>query len=372
MLTLVGSLPGRARCCVTSWTLLPDVMDRYKRLLSHLWGATTALESQARRLTRLCLGSLLGLLCLVLVLRTFRWEQFKHDLASLELPWILAALCAFAVEYTCRIERWRKMLQHENATARWIDCAGPLLASYAANSVLPFRAGDILRTFGFEQILGASAGVVVATLVVERLLDMVVLIAALCFVFVHFGIGVFGNRAVGMFLLTTAALLSLLLLVFPKLLEPICLRLSRLLRLLAPKMAERLIPEIQKGLHAFSTITGRQQVLYLLALSIVAWICEGYIFWFAARALPSLTFPSASWIALPLGALSTLIPSAPGYVGTFEYTVVQAMTMTGNTSSAATTYSFLVHGLLSLPSILAGGLYLFLHFTRHSTVIADP
>jgi uncharacterized protein (TIRG00374 family) len=317
------------------------------------------------------LGTLFGLLCPALVLRRIEADQLKHDLLSIELIWILAALCAFAIEYACRIERWRRMLRHENPTIQWIECAGPLMASYAANGVLPFRAGDVLRAFGFERLIGVAPSVVVATLVVERLLDMLVLLAALSAVLVHFGIGLLGFRTAGLALLAAITLFSISILLFPRLLEPITFQLCRLLRILVPRIAERVIPEIQKGLSTFNSIASRHGLAHLFALSLAAWVCEGCIFWFAAKALSSLTFPSASWIALPMGALSTLVPGAPGYVGTFEYAVVSAMVIAGNSATAAATYSFLVHGLLSLPSIFIGGLYLLIRFTRHSSEIAD-
>lgn len=346
-------------------------MDRSKRPLKQLWKTITPLEHRGRRLARLYIGSLLGLLCLVLVLNRIQAEQLKRDFLSIEFPWIAAALLAFAVEYACRIERWRRMLSHENRSIRWADCAGPLLASYAANGVLPFRAGDILRAFGFEQLLGVTPGVVVATLVVERLLDMLVLILGLFLVLTHFGIGFLGLRTAELTLLAAVTLFGLSILVFPRILEPITSQLCRPLRFLTPRVAERAIPEIQKGLHAFNIIASRHELIHLFALSLAAWLCEGCIFWFAARSLPAISFPNVSWIALPMGALSTLVPGAPGYVGTFEYAVVLAMSAVGNSATGAATYSFLVHGLLSFPSILLGGCYLLIHFTRHSREIAD-
>lgn len=251
---------------------------------------------------RLALGSLLGLLCLVLVLRNIQLDHFKHDLLSLELTWLLAALVAFAAEYAFRIERWRRMLEHANSTVRWIDCAGPLFASYAANCLLPFRAGDILRSCAFEQILGATPGVVVATLLVERILDLLVLLALLCGVLAFVGAGVFGHHAAETALLTIAMIVGVTILFSPRLLNAICLRLIWVLRLFTPNLAERVVPEVQKGVQALTAITARRKVVPLLVLSATAWVCEGCIFWFAAKALPSLPSPNASLVALVSGA----------------------------------------------------------------------
>jgi uncharacterized membrane protein YbhN (UPF0104 family) len=66
-------------------------------------------------------------------------------------------------------------------------------------------------------------------------------------------------------------------------------------------------------------------------------------------------------LALPVGTLATLIPSTPGYVGTFDYFTVRAMSVLGNSISASTAYALLVHILLWLPPTLIGGLYLLLN-----------
>ena len=57
----------------------------------------------------------------------------------------------------------------------------------------------------------------------------------------------------------------------------------------------------------------------LLLWSVLAWVTEGLVFWFAALALPSVDNHLAAWLAFPAGTLATAIPSAPGYMGTFDY-----------------------------------------------------
>jgi hypothetical protein len=101
--------------------------------------------------------------------------------------------------------------------------------------------------------------------------------------------------------------------------------------------------------------------------SLAAWLAEGCVFWFAALALSSIDTPAAGWVALPVGTLATLIPSTPGYVGTFDYFTARAMSALGNDAMAATAYAILVHALLWLPPTVLGGVYLLLHRTRSAS-----
>jgi uncharacterized membrane protein YbhN (UPF0104 family) len=119
--------------------------------------------------------------------------------------------------------------------------------------------------------------------------------------------------------------------------------------------------EIDKGLSILVYLANGKMMAKLVAWSFAAWFAEGCVFWFSARALSSLSVPEAGWLACPVGTLATLIPSTPGYVGTFDYFTVRAMSMLGNTPAAATAFALLVHALLWLPPTLVGGLYLLMH-----------
>jgi uncharacterized membrane protein YbhN (UPF0104 family) len=105
-------------------------------------------------------------------------------------------------------------------------------------------------------------------------------------------------------------------------------------------------------------------MIRLVIWSLAAWLAEGGVFWFSGLALSSITTPTAGWLALPVGTLATLIPSTPGYVGTFDFFTVKAMSALGNSTPASTAYALLVHVLLWLPPTLIGGVYLLLHPTK--------
>src|SRR5689334_16181386 len=114
-----------------------------------------------------------------LIVRQVRFDDLRHVFATADLRWVSAALAAFAIGFSCRIERWRLMLRRDNSALTWRDCAGPFMSSFAANNVLPFRAGDVLRCFAFNKRLGTTSGVIIATLIAERLLDLLMVFALL-------------------------------------------------------------------------------------------------------------------------------------------------------------------------------------------------
>jgi uncharacterized protein (TIRG00374 family) len=270
-----------------------------------------------------------------------------------------------AAGYSCRIARWRIMLARENPALRWSDCAGPLLAGFAANNVLPFRAGDLMRTFAFNARLGTTAGPVLATMFVERLLDLLMMLLLLGSALWIFNFDLARLFGMGGPILILAACSILIVLLFPVLLNPV----TRVVSMVAARMpgAARLQAGIDRATATLGQLAERHTMPQLIVWSGAAWLAEGGVYWLTARALSSIARPVGGWLALPIGTLATLIPSTPGYVGTFDYFAAQAMTAAGNDGTAAAAYALLVHVVLWLPPTAIGGLYLILHPTQRRT-----
>jgi hypothetical protein len=103
-----------------------------------------------------------------------------------------------------------------------------------------------------------------------------------------------------------------------------------------------------------------ERALKLMAMSAVVWNCEGGIFAAVAKGLQYDGHVFGPWFALATGSLSTLIPSSPGYVGTFDFFTISGLTAYGASSSVAAATAFVVHGVLWIPLTVAGLTYLLL------------
>jgi uncharacterized protein (TIRG00374 family) len=308
-----------------------------------------------RQIRRITIGVLLAVLFIWLIARQANLNDLKQAFIGDVPSWAIGGLFAFALDYACRIERWRLMLISENPSLKWHQCAGPLLGSFAANNVLPFRAGDVLRAFAFNTRLKVSSGVVLATLFVERLLDLLMVLVLLGAALTFWRAGASGATLIAI------AIAILLLLVYPASFASLAMAAGRLGVRVAPRLGQKLLDEINKSIATLTHLSKGRTMIKLVAWSLGAWLAEGCVFWFAAMALPSIAAPAAGWLALPVGTLSTLIPSTPGYVGTFDYFTVRAMRALSNTAVASTAYALLVHVLLWLPPTLIGGTYLMLY-----------
>jgi uncharacterized protein (TIRG00374 family) len=292
-----------------------------------------------------------------LTLRQLELRSLARTLADTNLALVAAALVALTIGYACRIERWRLMLIPANPDLRWRDCAGPLLASFAANNVLPLRAGDVMRVFAFNAELRTAPGTVLTTVFVERLLDLLTVIGFLGGGLALFNVASTSLVGVGRVALLTLSLLMTLVLLFPTTMAPPLRLVTQLATRWLPQAGKRISAEMDKGLLTLQHLAVRERMFALIFWSIAAWVAEGVAYWITAISLPTLTIPRASWLALPVSVLATLLPSTPGYLGTFDYFTNRAMVAAGNDAPSAALYALLIHAVVWLPPTTFGGLY---------------
>lgn len=321
-----------------------------------------------KRILQFVLGIAVAAFFVTLIAGKVEGGELLAAMGQAKIGLIILAVGVFLTGYACRIARWRSMLLQDNPALRWRDCSGPFMASIAANNVLPFRAGDALRAFAFSKSLKVPRSALLASLLVERLLDLLSLLLALgiCLFLFDLDETVSGNlvnlSAAGIFVL---GLIVMLLLLFPHIFEPPARLVLRLTEKVAPSIAARLSDFTDRLFATLRHLAHGPRMAVLIAWSALVWGLEGAVFWIIAFAVPGMVAPLAGWLALPVSTLATLLPSTPGYVGTFDFFAIAAAEAMGNPAVAATAYALIVHLVLWLPpTLIGGGFFLFWTMSR--------
>ena len=309
---------------------------------------------------RQLLGFALAGLLLWLMLRRIALADLAATISQANLNYITLAVVVYVVGLACKVERWRLMLTQLNSELRWTDCAGPLVASIAANNVLPFRAGDLARAVAFNKRFGTNISLSLTTLIIERLLDVVVILSFLGVALLAFGTESHKLIGVGGGFLFLMASTILLLLAFPRVLIAVAFWCVGHVAAVWPAVGLRVTRELRKVFDALIYFAGVTVFWRLIIWSLLAWLAEGLSFWIVAFGLPAIDVAGAAWLAMPVGTLATVIPTTPGYVGTFDYFTAHAMTVGGNAYAHATAYAFLIHFVIWLPATVLGGAYIIL------------
>jgi len=294
---------------------------------------------------------------------TFRGISLAHILAlRFAYPmWILGVLAFTVAGYTLRCVRWSQMMPRgtRSPRAHFTVCARVLMTSLAANNILPLRIGDIMRVFTYAGDLGASPSVILSTVILEKLLDIFVLV--LMFVSTVGRVATPHLRLITDISLAISAVGLLFLPVAARSLQAPIQRLFTRLPI-NPKLAK-----IEHWITLALDATGRLGVtgsLLLLLQTAVIWTCEGMIFASAINLLGIPVDRIAPWLAVSFANLSYLIPSSPGAIGPFELAVKTALVNHGASITQAAVFGLAMHAWMLLSITGAGGIIFLTHRIR--------
>src|SRR5262245_11564740 len=299
-------------------------------------------------LLRATLGIAISVVALWILVRSVDIPAALDVLRTASPAWILVMLVTTTIDIGARGARWRTLLA-PIAPLRYRHVLGYTYIGYLANNVLPARLGELYRSHALGEGEGVSRPTVLGTVVVERVVDtvMVVAIAALAVL-------VLSVRGV----MQSAVLLGLAfvaLLVIALGLGMAAHRLPGADRVTAIIARRPRILEIARRLQEGLQVAGKPRpVAIALLFSAVAWSASTLTFLAAGQSI-GLELTVAQGALLTSGvALATIVPSGPGFVGTFELTVVAIADSLGIPRESAFALGLLVH-LMILATTTIGG-----------------
>jgi uncharacterized protein (TIRG00374 family) len=317
--------------------------------------------SQQRNLWRTLPGIAISVFCLWWTFRGFHLGDFSN--VRLVAPLWLAGVVAFTIlGYGTRCYRWFKMLRSVNAS--FGDCARVLLTSLAANNILPFRIGDVMRIFTYAEDLHTTPSVVMSTVLLEKLLDVFSLAVLMALSLTLGGAGVGSPH---LLLLTEISVVvstvGLLVMVFgANMLEPLVKKFTaNTKRPLLLKLEHWVV----MALDCMRQI-GVAGTLMLIVTSLVAWGFEVLMYVSATKAIGLETDPLGPMQATAEANLSFLVPSSPGGIGPFELACKDALLRHGVTGTAATLFGLVIHLWLLVSLTSVGGVCFLVHRQRRA------
>ena len=286
--------------------------------------------------------------------RGFHFAEFRN--VRLAAPAWLAGVVIFTVlGYGTRCYRWWLMMR--SVGSRFSVCARVLLTSLAANNILPFRIGDVMRIFTYADDLSATPSIALSTVLLEKLLDVFCL-AVLFVVTMHTGRIVSPKVQTGAEVGVAVSTLGLLIMLFgARTLEgPIRSAFAKTKNARLAKVEHWLL----LALECIRNI-GIAGSLMLVVVSFVAWTFEGLMYVSAVRLVGLATDWAGPWQAVSQANLSFLIPSSPGGIGPFEWACKDALLRHGASDASAAIFGLMMHAWLLVSITTVGGGWFLAH-----------
>jgi glycosyltransferase 2 family protein len=305
--------------------------------------------SSGRQRLVVALGLLVSAVALFFVVRSIDVaEAFDVLAAANPLP-LLAVLGVVAVQVSLRAFRWSVLLPRLENGSRipFLRLVPPLLVGYLGNAVLPARLGEPMRAVLAARRENVGMPESLGSVLVERVVDTATLAPVAFGAALVVGAPAWVVQLLGVTAVIGAVVLAVLLTV----------GVMPLVRL-----ANRVVPAARTGvrdvIERFGASLGgpsrRPQLLTAAGISTLAWFLDAASVWLVASSIGVEIDYAAAMLISGVGTLGTAIPSAPGYVGTYELAVAGIAGLVGVDPAPALALAVLVH-VMTLGPVAIGG-----------------
>lgn len=248
------------------------------------------------------------------------WREIQRG----RLDLLAAAIVAVAATYVLRALRWQYLLlplgrPHFGVVFR------TTVIGFAATSLLPARAGEVVRPYLLARREGLSATAAFATIIVERLLDTLMVLVLFAAYLLAFDPGMDGRNAatfralkLGGVAVGAVALLGLAIMMVaaghPERLGDWALRIDRVLPARLAHAVARFVRLFTTGL---AVVRQPRRLLMAGVLSLPLWLAIAAGIWLTSLAFGiDMPFPG-SFLMLALLVVGVAVPT-PGAVGGFH------------------------------------------------------
>jgi len=319
--------------------------------------SAAAASLRSRRALTLLVGATLGGGALWLAFRGLDLEELRRAAGNLRWSWTVAALASNLVSLGLLTLRWRLLFFPDQRSRRLAPLFRAIAVGQMLNIVLPLRLGEVGRLYLLAREDGVSKSRILATLAVEKALDLAMFALALLVAFLVVALP--PGVALRGWTMALAPVVGL------TLLWALSRRAARVEALVVgatgwlPRLAGNRVAGIAaRFLEGLGALSDARVALMALAWSALA---------VSSSALTNyLTFLAFGWTLSPLAALFLFVliqvgfvsPSLPGTIGLFHYLVVVGLATYGVERGPALAYAWVLYAVALLPRVILGVLIL--------------
>jgi uncharacterized protein (TIRG00374 family) len=301
----------------------------------------------------------------------------SQRLAQADVRFLLVALGVGSVQVWLRTVRWQLLLPRRQGGMRVpVRRLLPvLLIGYLGNVALPARLGEVVRTYLVSRREGFDSPSVLGTVVLERILDLFALAGFALIIALAIGAPtwIIGAAAVAAGVGVVGLLVAIA--VLPTIVRAMGRqgesgdRQSIWLRFPGSAALVTIASRFSAGVGGSHS---RRTLVTAAALSFLAWPLDALLIWLVAASIDIDIILASAALISAAAVLSTAVPSAPGYVGTYELAAAFAAQAMGIGSSPAFALAVLAHAFTILPAAIAGAICLIVLRGSLGPIVSPP
>jgi uncharacterized protein (TIRG00374 family) len=303
------------------------------------------------------LGLAFSLSLIWLLFRNVNTNELLATLASANYAAVVPAVLVYFAGVGVRAVRWRLFLAPiaRYSTPRLFVAT---VIGFTVNNLMPVRLGEIARAILLRRWGGTPPAATLGTILVERLFDGLTLCAILVLALPWLPADSWLRPAALLGGLVFAAV------TVAAALSAFCP--ERLLHLagwfcqpLPPPLRVRLLALCQSFLGGLQILRQGRVVAGATVLSLLAWFSEAAMNYLIMLGFGITAGPPAALLGMAAANLGTMVPSSPGFVGTFDWPLKSVLVgIFAIDDNLATGFTLIVHSALLLPVTVLGLFFL--------------
>jgi glycosyltransferase 2 family protein len=314
------------------------------------------------RIAQLVLGAAISIFCVWLSMRDVRPGEVIAALAGAHPLGFVGVVCTTLLGFWIRAFRWRFLLTTPKPVSLGSLYSATMIG-FMANNILPLRLGEIVRAWALGRREGIPKTRVFATVVVERVVDMLTLIGILGIaVLVHplseeTEAGRLTQLGARVLVFTSVALTLAIIAIEhkPHWMKAVVRLLTAPLPAEPRAKAAGMIEHFLEGLGLF------RDVPRLLGVFALSFLMFGVVVLGIHSCLWALRI-DVPWygglMMLVITAIGIMVPAAPGYIGTMNLACIAGLALFGVGKDLAVPFSWLYWAGQWIPVSIVGFWYL--------------
>jgi hypothetical protein len=314
------------------------------------------MNSPLKRSVRLLIGLAISAFFIYITLPSLHLPDVLASLRRANYWWIVPGVGVYMVGLWVRAWRWHYTLRHLKPVP--VRQLFPLVCiGYFGNNVYPLRAGEIIRSYVLKRSQDISIASSLATVLIERVFDGLTM---LLFVFLALPFAPMPTQYRNLVIVLTVLMLAATLIFVAMAAKPQIMAAVYnwgAARLLPARLRTRTDDLFARFMEGIASLGSGSATLMIFGTSVFVWLLETTKYWFVMHAFDFSVGFIVLMLMNGLVNLATTLPSAPGYIGTFDTPGIETLVAFGVERNLAASYTFTLHAALWLPVTALGAFY---------------
>jgi uncharacterized protein (TIRG00374 family) len=299
-------------------------------------------------------GLVVSLVALLLVVRSVDVGSSAEVLRRASPLPIAFCMAIIATQVILRSVRWGLLLPRspDGRSIQTKRIVPALLVGYLGNAVLPARLGEPIRAYLVARREELDAAEAFGSVVLERVVDTATLavLAFLAAEAVHAESWIV--QATGVAAVLGCVAMAILVVVGAGRMVAITRRLAAHVRFARP--IGRLLDRLDGFARGIDRPRRSNAILFAVVISGICWVLDATIYWLVGQSVGAAVSPAAALLVGAVTVLGTALPSAPGYVGTYDLAAAITAQAFGVAAAPALALAVLAHAITVVPTAVAG------------------